>query len=224
VTASPHPAGPTPNRLGLLLAAFTALPVRLRGGRVGRGVRIWPSASFRGDARRISLEAGSRVGPRVVLAANLGGHIRIGRHCDLHDGAILMAYGGEISLGDRCSVNPYCVLYGHGGLTIGSQVRIAAHVVMIPANHQTSETGVPIMDQGLSAEGITIEDDVWIGAGARILDGCTIGRGAVVAAGAVVTTDVEPFSIVGGVPARKLRTRVPAQPAEDSGTKTVFRQ
>ena len=65
---------------------------------------------------------------------------------------------------------------------------------------------MPFVDQGITAEGIVIEDDVWIGSGAVITDGVRIGKGAVVAGGAVVTKDVEPSTIVGGVPAKVIRT------------------
>jgi acetyltransferase-like isoleucine patch superfamily enzyme len=61
------------------------------------------------------------------------------------------------------------------------------------------------VDQGITAEGIVIEDDVWLGAGAIITDGVRVGRGAVVAAGAVVTQDVPPHTVVGGVPARVIK-------------------
>jgi acetyltransferase-like isoleucine patch superfamily enzyme len=61
------------------------------------------------------------------------------------------------------------------------------------------------VEQGITAEGIVIEDDVWIGSGAVITDGVRVGKGAVVAAGAVVTRDVPPHTVVGGVPARVLR-------------------
>jgi acetyltransferase-like isoleucine patch superfamily enzyme len=62
------------------------------------------------------------------------------------------------------------------------------------------------VEQGITAAGIVIEDDVWLGAGAVITDGVRVGKGAVVAAGAVVTKDVPPHTVVGGVPARPIKT------------------
>jgi acetyltransferase-like isoleucine patch superfamily enzyme len=99
-------------------------------------------------------------------------------------------------------------LYGTGGIRVGNYVRIAAHNVIVASSHQYGSTEIPIKQQGFSAKGIVIEDDVWIGAGCRILDGVRIGRGAIIAAGAVITKDVEPFDIVGGVPAKVIRNRV----------------
>ena len=60
--------------------------------------------------------------------------------------------------------------------------------------------------EGITAEGIVIEDDVWLGAGAIITDGVRVGKGAVVAAGAVVTKDVAPHTVVGGIPAKVIKT------------------
>jgi acetyltransferase-like isoleucine patch superfamily enzyme len=99
------------------------------------------------------------------------------------------------------------VLYGHGGLTIGAGVRIAAHVVIIPGSHNFADPDRLIYEQGMTYAGVTIGDDVWIGTGAKILDGVTVGRGAVIAAGAVVTKDVAPLAIVGGVPAKVIGRR-----------------
>ena len=110
-------------------------------------------------------------------------------------------------MGDHCSVNPYTIIYGHGGLEIGNGVRIAAHCVIIPANHNIDDPSIPIIKSGLTCKGICIGNDVWIGARCVILDGVTIGDGAVIAAGAVVTRNVEPFMIVGGVPAKPIRLR-----------------
>jgi acetyltransferase-like isoleucine patch superfamily enzyme len=147
----------------------------------------------------VVLQAGSRRRPAELVS--------IGDHCSIRSHAQIYSLGGTVAIGNHCSVNPYCVLYGTGGLSIGNRVRIAAHTVIVAAMHRFDRRDVPIMDQGSDARGIVIEDDVWIGTGARILDGVRIGTGAIVAAGAVVVRDVPPFAIVGGVPAKTIRER-----------------
>jgi acetyltransferase-like isoleucine patch superfamily enzyme len=136
----------------------------------------------------------------------MGGSIQIGRYSEVHRGALIWAYGGDIVIGDHCTVNPYTIIYGHGNVTIGNNVRIAAHVVMIPANHQTFRNEV-VFRQPLTAIGIKIGDDVWIGTGAKILDGVTIESGCVIGAGSVVTKATDPYCIYAGVPARKIGAR-----------------
>src|SRR5487761_2436171 len=69
-----------------------------------------------------------------------GGKIYIGRDSLIDRGALLRAYGGAIRIGSRCRINPYAVLYGDGGLTIGDGVRVAAHAVIVPANHVFSDS------------------------------------------------------------------------------------
>ena len=77
--------------------------------------------------------------------------------------------------------------------------------LVFAVNHVFDDPNRPFVDQGITAEGIVIEDDVWLGAGAIITDGVTIGKGAVVAAGAVVTRNVAPHTVVGGVPAKQIK-------------------
>jgi acetyltransferase-like isoleucine patch superfamily enzyme len=120
---------------------------------------------------------------------------------------MLVPHGGFIRLGYRCRINPYSVLYGHGGLVIGDHVRIAAHCVLIPANHGIALDGGLIAEQPMSRRGIRIGNDVWLGAGVRVLDGAIIGEGCVVAAGAVVRGALEPYGIYAGVPAKLVRRR-----------------
>ncbi|MBW4481634.1 MAG: acyltransferase [Tildeniella torsiva UHER 1998/13D] len=112
-----------------------------------------------------------------------------------------------MEIGNNCSINPFSIIYGHGGVNIGNDVLIAAHVVIIPSNHNFDSLQHPIRTQGNTSLGISIEDNVWIGTGAKILDGVTIHEGGIVGAGAVVTSNVEAYSIVGGVPARTIKLR-----------------
>lgn len=166
---------------------------------------IWVRLRFLG--RPIYVDWLARIWARGTLRIVGGGSIRIGRGSQIHDYAMLLTYGGDIRLGSNCTVNPFCVLYGHGGLTIGNGVRIAAHSVFIPANHNFDDVSKPIWQQAETRIGIVIEDDVWIGAGVRVMDGVRIGSGSVIGAGAVVTKSIPPNSVAVGIPAQVIRQR-----------------
>jgi len=156
----------------------------------------------------IRIGSSTKVSPGAVLETIPGGTIQVGSNCELLTGVCLMTYGGTVQIGDRCSINPYTVIYGSGkGTIIGNDVLIAAHCLIIPANHNFQDISRPINQQGTSSKGIVIEDNVWIGSGVRILDGVRIGSGSVVAAGSVVNKDVPPNTVVGGVPAKPIKSR-----------------
>lgn len=130
----------------------------------------------------------------------VGREVYIMRHCQ-----VLSPEG--ISIGDFVCINHGSVLGGHGSLTIGNHVNIGPNVSVITANHRFNAFHQPMSQQGVTPAAVVIEDDVWIGANVVVLPGKRIGRGAIVGANAVVTHDVEPFAIVGGVPARLLKYR-----------------
>ena len=135
------------------------------------------------------------------------GRVEIGKSCRIDEYARIRPQDGYISIGDNCSVNHFSMLNGAGGLSIGDDVRIAAHTVIVAANHIYDSREVAIRNQGATKEGIKIEDDVWIGSNVTVLDGVTIGKGSVIAAGAVVTESVPEYSVVGGVPAKRISNR-----------------
>ena len=156
--------------------------------------------------RGVTVHSTAIIDPSAIFEPS-GGKISIGARTFIDRGVIIRPLGGRVEIGDDCSVNAYSILYGGGGLKIGKDVRIASHTVIVPSNHEFSDSEKPIKDQGLTLKGIVIEDDVWIGAGARILDGVRISSGTVIGAGAVVTKTTEPNSVVAGVPARLIRIR-----------------
>jgi len=110
-----------------------------------------------------------------------------------------------IRIGRDSLIGEYTVIRGQGGVVIGNRVYTSPFVQIIAVNHVFDDPVRPFIEQGITAEGIAIEDDVWIGSGAVITDGVRVGRGAVIAAGAVVTRDVSPHTVVAGVPAKVVK-------------------
>jgi acetyltransferase-like isoleucine patch superfamily enzyme len=167
---------------------------------------------------RLNMRSGVQVDRSIYIARSakiqidtdrcvIGGRILVSERVTISDGAIIAPYGGSIEIGAHAYVGPYCVLYGHGGLTIGRNTMIGAHTIIIPANHGRTRRDEPMNVQPLTTKGITIGEDLWIGAGCKILDGVHIGDGAVIGAGSVVTKHIEAYSIAFGVPARSAGSR-----------------
>ncbi len=173
-------------------------PSRLRGTRLAQALR--------GCGEGLELVAGEAlgrlplVGLRTLLARRLLG-ISIDRSARLYRWREVRR-GRRISIGPGSTIGLWATLDGREGIMIGSNVNLSSEVALWTLQHDPqSETfatrGGPIV----------IEDFAWISYRAVVLPGVHIGEGAVVAAGAVVTRDVEPYHIVGGVPARTIGTR-----------------
>lgn len=161
-------------------------------------------------ADRIKLGSGSYLDHGTYLHACPNG-IEIGRGTIVMHGAVLHVYNfrgmpqSGIKIGNDSLVGEYSIIRGQGGVRIGDRVYTSPFAQIIAVNHVFDDPNRPFVEQGITAEGIVIEDDVWLGAGAVITDGVRVGKGAVVAAGAVVTQDVAPHTVVGGVPAKPIR-------------------
>ena len=113
---------------------------------------------------------------------------------------ILLPQG--LNLGDGVAVGWFAELDARGGITVGHDTNISSHVKMITGSHDIDDP-----DFTADFKPIHIGHHCWIGTGATILQGVNIGDGAVVAAGAVVTKDIPPYEIWGGVPAKCIRKR-----------------
>lgn len=127
--------------------------------------------------------------------------VKIGRGSTIHIGANFF-YPAGITIGEDTVIGDHVFLDGRAPLKIGNHVAIASQVLIYNAQHNVEDPHFTAVEAP-----VVIDDYVFIGPRAIILPGIKIGRGAIVAAGAVVTKDVSPFSIVGGVPAKLIRER-----------------
>jgi galactoside O-acetyltransferase len=165
-----------------------------------------------------SLGQGAWLGDNLLV---IGGHnIAVGSGFKCWRNCVLAACDdGRVTIGDRVSFNHnvYVNACIGGNIRIGSNVMIGPNVVMRASDHVTLALDALMADQGHTGGEIVVDDDVWIGANVTLVSGSHVRSGAVVAAGAVVTGEVPPDTIVGGVPARVIKERGD-RPAAETGS------
>lgn len=172
-----------PTQIGMALRLFFWRPLFHRCGTV----RFHENLTFSG-LKNISLGNGVRLGKGSYITAN----------------------GGELEIGDFTAISP-CAHVGadNGRIIMGKYCAIGPGVVLRAANHRFDRLDAPISTQGHKPGSIIVEDDVWVGANSVITPDVILGTGCIIGAGSVVTHNVEPYSIVGGVPARLIARRKP---------------
>jgi galactoside O-acetyltransferase len=112
---------------------------------------------------------------------------------------------GRVKIGKSCQINEHVFIQG---AEIGDYVMIAPNVSLVANMHKHDRIDIPMVFQGkIIGNIVIIEDDVWIGRNAIVMPGVRIGKGSIIAAGAVVTTDIPPYSIAGGIPAKVIKQR-----------------
>lgn len=163
---------------------------------------------------------------RTARIRNISGNsskIAIGKHSHIQGELLVFPHGGRIAIGDWCYIGEGSRIWSAASIVMGDRVLVAhsanifdnlTHPLKASERHQQARQ---ILTEGhprevsLGEQPVTIHDDAWIGAGAFVLRGVTLGQGAIVAAGAVVTKDVPPFSIVAGNPATLVRELTPEE-------------
>ena len=193
----------------------------------------WPLAPYKGR-RRLLHYLGDRpyvspnaqisctireIGPKcfiddyVTIYAHKGarGGVFLGRNVSIYRWTIVELGAGEgcLRVGPNTHIQSGCVLNPFvGSVIIGANCMIADRCALTPYQHGFGDVEHPMREQPLTSRGDTVlEDDVWLGVNVCVMDNVTIGRGAIVGAGAVVTSDIPPYAIAGGVPARVIRFR-----------------
>lgn len=196
-----------PGLVGIALrAVFYRLIMKLDGAAAIEGrVRIVYASNIK-LGRNVYLDSG-------VYLHGLPGGISIGDNTFLMHHTMLHVFNfrklpqAKITIGSNCFLGEYNVIRGQGGVQIGNDVYTGPMVQIVAVNHVYSDPNRPIREQGITAKGIIIEDDVWLGANVTVVDGVTVGRGSIIGAGAVVTQNIPPYSIAVGTPARPVKNR-----------------
>jgi acetyltransferase-like isoleucine patch superfamily enzyme len=194
-----------PGALGLLLRRI-AYPWLLAS--CGRNVTFGQGVVLR-HPWKIRVGDDVTVDDLVVLDAkgttNRG--ITIGRGVFLGRATILSCKDGDIELGDEVNIGFNCEIFSGSRVVVGRYGLFAAYTYLVGGGHEFERPGVPVIRQPRTSLGITLGENVWLGAGAQVMDGVRLGSDVVIGAGAVVTEDVPEGSIAAGVPARVLRRR-----------------
>ena len=174
---------------------------------VGRGASIRYARNLR-VGRDFIVEDYAEINCMACKKIIAGDRVTIGKYAIIRP---TNAYGGSIGegliIGNNSSIGPFAYIGCSGLIEIGNNVMMSPRVSIYAENHVFDSIEVTIKDQGVKRQFVKIEDDCWIASNSVILAGVTIGRGSVVAAGSVVTKDVPPYSIVGGVPAKVIKSR-----------------
>jgi acetyltransferase-like isoleucine patch superfamily enzyme len=194
-----------PGALGLLLRRV-AYPWLL--GSCGSNVTFGQNVALR-HPHKIAVGNDVVIDDLVLLDAK-GEHnkgITLGQGVFLGRGTILSCKDGDIELGDHVNIGFMSEIFSGSRVVVGRHGLFAAYTYLVGGGHDFESAEVPVLAQGRSSRGITLDENVWLGTGAKVLDGVTIGKNVVVGANAVVNADLPDGVIAGGVPARVIRKR-----------------
>lgn len=187
-------------------------------GKIGRNVTFGRNITIR-HPHKIKIGDNCIVDENCVLDAKGedARGIEMGNNCVLSRNNILSCKGGYIKLGDGTNIAQNSLVHSESAVELGRNTLVASYVYFVGGgNHDFSRTDIPVIQQpSLSRGGILIDDNCWFGAGVIVLDGSKIGRDCVIAAGAIVNSDLPPFSIAVGMPAKVLRNRLESTQVED---------
>lgn len=155
-----------------------------------------------------------KLGSHVHISAlgkgevTLGNSVGIGAYSRIVISTSLYKLGSFITIGNNVSIGEFAYLGGGGGLEIGDECIIGQYLSCHPENHVSSDLTIAIRFQDVTRRGIKIGKNCWLGSKVTILDGVELGDGCIVAAGAVVNKSFPPNSIIGGLPAKLIKTRI----------------
>ncbi len=153
----------------------------------------------------VTIENDCRIDGYAQQEIIFGDNVKIGAYSNLLSTSHLATYGVGMKIGNNSAVGDFTHFGAPGGITIGDDVIMGSYVSFHSENHNFSDKSTLIREQGVTSKGITIGNNIWVGAKVTFLDGCSVGNNCVVAAGAVVNTTFPDNCVIGGVPAKILK-------------------
>ncbi len=194
-----------PGALGLFLRS-KLYPIVL--GAVGRNVVFGANVTIR-HPHKITIADNVVIDDNCCLDAkgtdNKG--IAIGEGVFVGRNTILSCKNGEIVIDDHANLGFNCEVFSASRVRVGKSVLIAAYTYLVGGDHLYDRIDIPVLEQGRTARGIDVDDNVWLGTHVVITDGSHVGRDAIIGAGAVVVGEIPAFAIATGIPARVVRDR-----------------
>lgn len=190
------------NDIPFFLGSFRA---RIQVSSIGRGCLIHPSLVLK-SAQKIQLGDLVQVRRGVEFDARTNDDIgiTIGNNCRIKEYCTIAAYGGKIVIGDNALIGRNATIFGHGLVEIGNHSMLGPNVSIFSSEHICTTASEPFQRQGFTREVTTVGKNVWLGAGVTILAGIRICPNVVVAAGSVVSSNINEAGIYGGVPAKRV--------------------
>ena len=198
-------SGWVPGALGLFLRS-KLYPLIL--GRVGRNVVFGANLTIR-HPHKIHIADNVVIDDQCCLDAKgsdnrgivIGDGVFVGRN------TILSCKNGDIEIDDHANIGFNCEIFSASRVRVGKSILMAAYTYLVGGDHLYDRVDIPVLEQGRTARGIDVDDNVWLGTHVVVTDGSTIGRDAIIGAGAVVVGDIPEFSIATGIPAKVTRNR-----------------
>lgn len=173
-----------------------------RIGKLAARIRVWKARLLQTN---LVFGANAAVEPACNIRTSGNGALVFGRNAIIKRGCDIIASGGQITIGHSAFIGTGSIIVSRQSITIGNNALIAEYVTIRDQDHRFGGD-VPTALNGFDTAPIMIGNNVWIGAKATITSGVTIGDNAVIAAGAVLTSDVPANTVVGGIPAKILKT------------------
>lgn len=157
--------------------------------------------------QNLSIDRGCYIDALSSEGISFGNNVSIGKYTTIECTGTLKSLGKGLKVGSRVGLGTHGFFGCAGGIEIGDDTIFGNYVSLHSENHNFQDRNIPIRLQGVKRKGIIIGKDCWIGAKVTILDGTVIGDGCIVAAGAVVRGYIPPYSIIGGIPAKVIKSR-----------------